>query len=771
MKNNLPVMLLKGLVLLPTQDVRLDLSNDASFKVIDLAIKKHNSEILIICLNNQYEEAPDVSDLPLVGVLGKIKNRIILPNGNLRIVVSGINRLSISRYVNEIDDGDILKAQVLNDDIEIIDDVKKTALQKKILDLVNDYIESSSNISNSIISTINDIDSLDRLTDVVVCFMPFTKDKKLKYMQEKSALKRANALIYDLSIELQANQLDMELDEALRVEFLNNQKEFLLREKLDEIKKELGENDFKDEMIAEYLEKINDLNCSNDLKNKLVNEVKKLDYMIDSNPEFGTVRNYLDLMLQLPFGIYTEDEEDLGKIKDNLDKTHFGLEKVKDRLIEYIATKKRNKNIKSPIICFVGPPGVGKTSIARAIADSLNKKFYKISVGGLNDSAELNGHRKTYIAAEPGKIIRALQKCGSANPLILIDEVDKMVSDYKGDPASVLLDILDYEQNSNFIDNYLEEPFDLSHVLFILTANYEDDIPEALYDRLEIIKLSSYTQFEKLDIAKEYLIPSIFQEHLVCSKEIKFTNDIISEIICKYTKEAGVRDLRRNISSIVRKIVTKSVKEQSQIKATVKKKDLVEYLGLPKYDDEINKYTKKYGLVNGLAYTPYGGVVMPVEAVSFSGKGQLKVTGMLGQSMDESVYVAYNFIKSNLTQFKISKKEVENVDIHIHFLEAAIKKDGPSAGSAIVTTILSLLLKKEVDSIYAMTGEISLRGDILKIGGLKEKLIGAYNGGVKKVFIPQSNMSDLEEVPEMLIKELEIIPVKTYFEIFNILFK
>ena len=770
MKNNLPVMLLKGLVLLPTQDVRLDLSNDASFKVIDLAIKKHNSEILIICLNNQYEEAPDVSDLPLVGVLGKIKNRIILPNGNLRIVVSGINRLSISRYVNEIDDGDILKAQVSSDDIEIIDDVKKTALQKKILDLVNDYIESSSNISNSIISTINDIDSLDKLTDVVVCFMPFTKDKKIKYMQEKSALKRANALVYDLSIELQANQLDMELDEALRAEFLNNQKEFLLREKLDEIKKELGENDFKDEMIAEYLEKINDLNCSNDLKNKLVNEVKKLDYMIDSNPEFGTVRNYLDLMLQLPFGIYTEDEEDLGKIKDNLDKTHFGLEKVKDRLIEYIATKKRNKNIKSPIICFVGPPGVGKTSIARAIADSLNKKFYKISVGGLNDSAELNGHRKTYIAAEPGKIIRALQKCGSANPLILIDEVDKMVSDYKGDPASVLLDILDYEQNSNFIDNYLEEPFDLSQVLFILTANYEDDIPEALYDRLEIIKLSSYTQFEKLDIAKEYLIPSVFQEHLVCSKEIKFTNDIISEIICKYTKEAGVRDLRRNISSIVRKIVTKSVKEQSQIKDKIKKKDLVEYLGLPKYDDEINKYTKKYGLVNGLAYTPYGGVVMPVEAVSFSGKGQLKITGMLGQSMDESVYVAYNFIKSNLTQFKISKKEVENVDIHIHFLEAAIKKDGPSAGSAIVTTILSLLLKKEVDSIYAMTGEISLRGDILKIGGLKEKLIGAYNGGVKKVFIPQSNMSDLEEVPEMLIKELEIIPVKTYFEIFNILF-
>ncbi len=771
MKNNLPVMLLKGIALLPFQDVRLDLNSDISSRVIDLAITKHDSNILIVCPKNPFEESPDISDLPNVGVVGKIKSKLDLQNGNIRIVVSGIKRVRIFEYINELEDGDILKAHISDITKETFDEVEVTTLKRKLLELLNEYIDCSSVISNSILSSIKDVNDLDRLTDIIVSFMPFTVEKKILYMEETNELHRANALVYDLSIELQVAQLDMKLDEALRVDFERNQKEFLLREKIDEIKKELGENDYKDEVIADYLEKINNLKIDGKFKNKLVNEVKKLDYTNEASPEVSSIRNYLDLVLDLPFGIKSDDETDLDKIKSDLDGTHWGLDKVKDRIIEYVAVKMRNKDLKSPIICLVGPPGVGKTSLAIAIASALHKEFYKISVGGLNDSAELNGHRRTYIGASPGKIIQGLKKCGTSNPLILIDEIDKMVNDYKGDPSSVLLDILDPEQNFMFTDNYVEEPFDLSDVMFILTANNEEEIPSALYDRLEIIELSSYTEFEKVDIAKNYLIPNIYKEHLVCSKEIKISNDIVMDIINKYTKEAGVRDLQRNLSTIVRKIVTTSVKEyNSPIKVVVKKTDLVKYLGPVKYDVKNEVQTWEPGLVNGLAYTPYGGLVMPVETALYDGKGEFKITGMVGKAMEESINVALSYVKSLRDTYAIDKKLLDKKDIHIHFLEGALKKDGPSAGIAVVTSILSLLLGKKINKNIAMTGEISLRGDILKVGGLKEKIIGAYNEDIKKIFIPYENANDLEELPEEIKDSIKIIKVKNYKEIFNALF-
>ena len=769
--NNLPVMLLKGIVLLPYQDVKLYLSSSISSKVIDVAINKYDSNILVICPVNPYEEAPDIADLPNVGVVGKIKNKLELPNGSIRIIVSGIKRVKISQFIHRKEDYDLLTSEYQEVELPKFDEVEETALRRKILELLDNYIEISMS-GNSVLASTRNVNDLDRLTDLIVSFMPFSLSKKLLYMREINALHRANALVYDLSIELQITQLDVKLDEVLRNEFEENQREYILREKLDVIKKELGESELKDEIIGEYLEKINNLKAPGKLKNKLVNEVKKIDYTSESNPEISSIRNYLDLVLDLPFGIFSTDEKDLEKIKEVLDSTHFGLDKAKNRIIEYIAVKMRNKDLKSPILCFVGPPGVGKTSLAVAIANSLKKEFYKISVGGLNDGAELNGHRRTYIGASPGKVIQALKKCGTANPLILIDEVDKMVKDFKGDPASVLLDILDPEQNYMFIDNYVEEPFDLSDVLFILTANSEEDIPPALFDRLEVIELSSYTEFEKLDIAKNYLIPSIYKEHLVCSKEIRFSNDIIMDIITKYTKEAGVRDLDRNISTIVRKIVTNSVKElNSPIKIIIKKSDLVKYLGPAKYDIKNSISTMGIGLVNGLAYTNVGGLVMPIESTVYSGKGNLKITGMLGQTMEESIEVALSYIKSKKKEFRIEKVNFDKLDIHIHFLEGAIKKDGPSAGIAITTSLISLLLGRTVDKTIAMTGEISLRGDVLKIGGLKEKIIAAYNEGIKRIFIPYGNNIDLQEIPKLVRESMRIVPIKNYSEIFGKLFK
>ncbi len=769
--NNLPVMLLKGIVLLPYQDVKLDLSSNISSKVIDVAINKYDSNILVICPTNPYEEAPDISDLPNIGVIGKIINKLELPNGNIRIVVSGVKRVKISQFIHRREDSDILTSEFNEVELPRFDEVEETALRRKIIELLDDYIDISMS-GNSILASIRSTNDLDKLTDLVVSFMPFSLSKKLLYMREINELHRANALVYDLSIELQVAQLDAKLDDVLRNEFEENQREYVLREKLEVIRKELGEDDLKDEIIGDYLERINELKAPGKLKNKLTSEVKKLDYTSESNPEVSSIRNYLDLVLDLPFGIYSADEKNLEKIREVLDSSHFGLDKAKNRIVEYIAVKIRNKNLKSPILCFVGPPGVGKTSLAIAIAKSLKKEFYKISVGGLNDGAELNGHRRTYIGASPGKIIQALKKCGTANPLILIDEIDKMVKDYKGDPASVLLDILDPEQNFMFVDNYVEEPFDLKDVLFILTANSEEDIPPALYDRLEVIELSSYTEFEKLDIAKNYLIPNIYQEHLVCSKEIRFSNDIIMDIITKYTKEAGVRDLDRNISTIVRKIVTNSVKElNSPIKTIVKKSDLVKFLGPPKYDIKNNVVTMQAGLVNGLAYTSVGGIVMPIESTIYSGKGKVNITGMLGQSMEESISVALSYIKSKKKEFRIEKVNFDKSDIHIHFLEGAIKKDGPSAGAAITTSLLSLLLGIEIDRKVAMTGEISLRGDILKIGGLKEKIIAAYNDGIKKIFIPYENSGELNDIPKLVKDSLKIILVKNYSDIFKYLFK
>ncbi len=771
MNNYLPVMLLKGFVILPNQDVKLELNNSISERIIKLSQKHHNSKFLVICPKNSLEETPEIQDLPTIGVIAQLKSKIELPNGNLRIIINGINRVKINNYDNFDDDKEILMADVssikqLKENI-----VTETAIKRKLVDTLKTYINENPQVSNSILNSIKGVDDLNNLTDIIASFLPSSLEKKLLYLEEKSALNRANALIYDISVELEILKLDAKLDEALQEDLEKNQREFILKSKLNEIKKELGEENSKDEIINRYTNKINNLPASEKTKTKLLKELNRYSNMNENHAESSIVINYLDSVLDLPWNNYKKEENNLINVKKQLDKTHYGLEKIKDRIIEYLAIKKRNNQIKSPIICLVGAPGVGKTTIALSIANSLNKEFYKLSVGGLSDPSELLGHKRTYIGANPGKIIQAITKCGVSNPLILIDEVDKMGKDFRGDPTSALLDILDPSQNHMFIDNYIEEPFDLSNVMFILTANDITNIPDALRDRLEIIEISSYSDFEKIIMIKKYILPKIYNEHLINDGEIKFKDDTLNFIINKYTKESGVRELTRTLETIIRKIITEENVKKIKFPLTVNDKLVIKYLGKPKFEnDELNK-TLSPGLVNALAYTPMGGNVLPIECCFYEGNGNIITTGMLGDSMKESIKVAISYIRSHNDLYKVSDYYFNSKDIHIHALEGAIKKDGPSAGISITTSILSLILNKEISKDIAMTGEISLRGDILKVGGIKEKIVGAYNNKITKIFLPEANKKDLEDIPSKILNKIKIVFVSNYEEIYKNLFK
>jgi len=766
--NNLPVMLLKGLVLIPNQEVKLDINNKISKKIVMISSKNYNDELLIVCPKDQKEEVPEVTDLPFVGVVCKITSKIELPNGHLKIKVKGLRRVAIEEYSNNVNDSDILECSVRNIELPRFEEAELNAAKRKLLDILKKYIDLNPSISNSILGYLKNETDINKMTDQIALFLPLSIEKKLEYMEEINALKRARRLIKDINLEIEIILLDEQIEENLSTELENTQKEYILREKIKEIKKELGDNDIKQDEIDDYLQKLNSLELPKKTYDKILYEIKKYESTNEMSPEISGIRTYLDWVLNLPWNNKTTDETDILKIRKSLDKSHYGLKEIKERVIEFVVSKKRNKDIISPIICLVGPPGVGKTTIANSIAKSLNKEFSKISVGGLNDSAELNGHRRTYIGASPGKIIGSIKKCGSKNPLILIDEVDKMVKDYKGDPASVLLDILDVEQNKYFIDNYIEEPFDLSNVTFILTANDENKIPLELLDRLEIIKISSYTEIEKIDIAKKYLLPRIYKNYLLKAKDIKISNDIILEIINNYTKEAGVRELNRLLDKIIRKIIVLN-NDNEDLKITLKETDLKKYLGNKKFENILNNNVIP-GKINGLAFTPYGGMVMQIESCMYEGTGRIKTTGSLGAVIKESVEVAISYLQANKDLLKINDYYFKTKDIHVHMLDGATKKDGPSAGSAITLAILSLILNKAVNNNIALTGEMSLSGDILPIGGLKEKIIGAYNSGISIVFVPKKNHNDLDNIPEEVKKKISIIEVNNFIEVYNNIF-
>lgn len=761
----LAVLVLNDIVVFPNNEVRIEYDDSFEKASIDYADSTEDKYLVIVQpLDSNY--VVDVTSLPSYGVLGQIKFKLNVPNGKTRVVISGIQRVEVSNYFYE---NDFYKADVSEIPVVSVEDEKNyyTLLMKSL----DKYIEKVPYMSNAIISQLDSVETLNELCDLIGSFLPVDYTKKKQYLLTISPCDRARLLIEDMSEECKFIELEQKIESEVTQDIEESQKEYFLREKLKAIKRELGDINSKDDEIDILRKKLSKLKCNYKVKEKIQSEISRYEAVSSHSPEVGMIRDYLDWMLHLPWNVYTKDTKDLAKVERILNSTHHALEEVKSRILEYLAVKQNTNNLRSPILCLVGPPGVGKTSLALSIAESLGRKTAKISVGGINDEAEIVGHRRTYIGANPGRIIQGIRKAGTANPVFIIDEIDKMTKDIKGDPASSLLEVLDPEQNSKFSDHYIEEEFDLSKVLFIATANYIEQIPYELRDRLEIIELTSYTEYEKVDIAKNHLIPRALEEHGLTSLQVQLDDAAIFDIIRYYTKEAGVRELDRMIATLFRKIVKKTLLEKEQIFYHIRAEDLVLFLGKRKFSYEKMGKKADIGVVNGMAYTLFGGDILPIEVTSFSGKGELILTGSLGDVMQESCQIAFSYIKSNREKFTIDYSTLFEHDIHIHFPEGAINKDGPSAGIAITTALISLFKNKAVANNIAMTGEITLRGKVLEIGGLREKVIGAHRAGVRKIFLPKENEKDLDEVPEEVKKDMTFVFVEQYEEVYKKIFK
>ena len=752
---NIPVILLKNLVILPNQEIKLELNNVISGKAINEASNNFKGEILVIAPIDALEEDPSVDDLPKVGVIARIKNKID-NDGVIEVKLRGLKRVAVNKYYQEVNN-DILYSEVMYIDLPSLNAEEENAILKKLVEVLKKYINISKSISNDILNFVSNNKDLNKITDAITSFLPFNTSKKLEYMQEINPIKRAKSLIKDMNEEIKSVEIDNEIEELVDESLQKDQREYILKEKVKAIKHELGEDSWKNEEVHNFREMLDKLKIDKKTKMYFSHEIDKYEIMNEVSPEVSVMHNYLDWVLNLPWNKSKKETSNFDLVYKELNKSHFGMDKIKERISEYVAIKNLNRNIKSPIICLVGPPGVGKTTIAMSIANALNRDFYKISVGGLNDATELVGTRRTYLASSPGKIIQGLYKCGSNNPLILIDEVDKMVKDYKGDPAATLLEILDVNQNKYFVDNYIEEPFDLSGVLFILTANNINDIPIPILDRVELIELNSYTVFEKKDIAKEYMLPNILYENMVYDNKIKFSDELLYFIINNYTLEAGVRDLERVLSSLARKITINNVK-------ILNEERVIKLLGAPKYNKD-TLIIDEVGVVNTLAVANNGGILSKLEVVTCKGSENLTITGNAGDILKESVKVVLTMLKSKY------KYSFHNEDIHIHFIDATSKKDGPSAGLAIGVSLASIKENKKIPSDIAFTGELTLNGNVLKIGGLKEKLIAAYNKNIKVVYMPKDNVEDLVNIPKVILDNMEVIPISNFNEVYTKLFK
>lgn len=759
-KYNLPAILLRGLVLLPHNTMKLEFDEkNVGNSVIDMAELFHDNHILVV---SDYTK----NQIPNIGVVSKIINKIELPNGNTRMDIIGLRRVEVVEYLNITKTKDPLESIVCEIEEEDIHE-KEEAILNKLNKELREYVRSIPYSSNSILTQIASITSLSEYTDVVAPTLNTSMEKLSEYLKATDVIERSEMLLKDIYQESEMFKIERNIDLKVKKELDDSQKEFLLREKIKLIKEELGDTSKEDE-IEILRERIDKLDCKSSIKDRLYLELNRYSSCVSASPEVNIIRDYMEWLLELPWNIYTSDNENLKDVRKKLDASHYGLETVKERIIEYLAVAKVKKSLNGPIICLVGPPGVGKTSLAYSIASSMNRNFVKMAVGGVRDESEIIGHRRTYVGASPGRIIRSIKQAKSCNPVFLIDEIDKMSSDYKGDPTSCLLSVLDPEQNKYFSDNYIEEEFDLSNVMFILTANYLENIPEPLMDRLEIIHLSGYTEYEKLDIAQKHLLPKICRQNGLDLQYLTIPEDVILTIIRKYTKEAGVRELERQLSKIIRKIVTQMVVNNIKInKVNITLEVLEKYLGKPKYHYGKTSKKSQVGVVNGLAYTTYGGDLLPIEVTFYQGTGKLVLTGSLGDVMKESASIALSYIKANYQKFGIDYNQLLQNDIHIHVPEGAIPKEGPSAGIALTLALVSALTGKRIPKTIALTGEITLRGHVLAIGGLKEKSIGALRGNVKTIFIPYDNKRDLEELPKEVRESISFVPVKDFMDVWK----
>lgn len=748
MDKNLPILLLKKLSILPTAEVRLELNNELSQKIIEVGLNKFDKKVVVILPKETKEESLGVSDLPNVGVLCLIKSSIILPNKNYRVVLKGLNRVKINNYSNYRYNKSILVGNVKMIYIDNGESVESIALKKKLISLLKKYIASSNEVSNSVLSKIKEELTLDELTDIIVNFLKFPIDKKIAYMNEFNEVERAKMLIKDISIELEILSLDHKIDNEIRDSLEKEQKEFLIKNKIDKLNEELGVKNSKDNEISDYLAKINNLDVSEEIRNKLLTELKKYEYTPVNNPEISVIRTYLDTLINLPFNKSSEEESNLKKISEYLDKTHFKMDEVKNRIKEYAYFKEKNPNLENPIICLVGSPGVGKSTIASSIAGALKRKFYKISVGGLNDSSELIGHRRTYLGASPGKIMEAIIKCNMNNPVILIDEVDKIVKDYKGDPSSTLLDILDSNLNKNFTDNYIEESFDLSKVLFILTANDVNSINPVLRDRLEIIYIDNYTSFDKKDIAIKYLLPKICQKYSI--KKINITEEEIVELINNYTIEPGIRELERLLDKIVRYMLINGIKKEPNFNVI---------LGLPIKSNKEEELV--IGQSNIIGVSPYNGATVKISSIYSK---DMILTGNIGNNLKNSILMVLSYLRN--------KKYINEDDyFHINFNVNKYTLDGYSGGLGVASSIISLVSNKRIDKNICFIGAIDLYGRVLKVSRLRDKIITCYNNNLNIIYLPIQNKIDEEYIPEEVLQKVKLRYISTFDEVYNELFK
>ena len=763
-----PFIATRELVVFPGVITPIFIGRPSSLASIEESLAKFDNKLVLSSQKDGEIEEPKLpEDVYETGVLVHVLQSVRMPNGNVKVLVEAKHRVLITDVTNI--DG-INYADYTEVFSKPIDESKSEALKRKVIDEFANYAKITQKVLPDIIYNIKDIKNTDKAFDLICTNLMIPTVAKQELLEILDVEERAYKILSIIEREIEIFTLEKEIENRVKEQMAEVQKNYYLREKIKAIKEEIGEEADSDEEIAELEQKIEDSKIPEDLKGKLAKEIARLKRMPDFSSEASVIRSYVETVLELPWDKSTKDEIDIKKAQEILDEDHYGLEEVKERILEFLAVKKLNNTLKGSIICLVGPPGVGKTSLAHSIARSMNRKFTRISLGGVRDEAEIRGHRRTYVGAMPGRIVNSLKQVGVNNPVMLFDEIDKMASDFRGDPASAMLEVLDPAQNSTFEDHYIDHTFDLSKVFFVCTANDIGGIPGPLRDRMEIIFIESYTEFEKLNIAKKYLIPQTKEENGLNDYKIPFSDASILKVINEYTREAGVRSLRREISKIFRKMAKEILLEKTS-KLSVTETKIKKYLGNAKYRaDKIKKDEGKIGVVNGLAWTAVGGTTLEVQAVKMEGKGLLQLTGKLGDVMQESARVAYSYVRHIKNELGIEEKFNEKTDVHLHFPEGAVPKDGPSAGITITTAIISVLANKEVRQDIAMTGEITITGEVLAVGGIKEKVIGAHRVGIREVVLPFDNKVDTEELPKEIASEMKFHFAKTYEDVKKIVF-